>query len=82
MKTFISVLKQPSIRMRWNLEVLKNGFANEGLGLNGELPHWESLQPSGLLEGHEGGLVRGQSLADGAGLLWAEVQRNVLLALK
>jgi hypothetical protein len=26
--------------------------------------------------------VRGQSLADGAGLLWAEVQRNVLLALK
>jgi hypothetical protein len=50
---------------------------NKTSGANGE-----SFQPSGLFEGHQGSLMRGQSLADGAGLLWAQVQGDVLLALK
>jgi hypothetical protein len=54
----------------------------EKLSFDSKLPHGESFQPSGLFEGHQGSLVRGQSLADGAGLLWAQVQGDVLLALK
>ena len=46
-----------------------------------ELPLGEGLQSAVLLGRLEAGLVSGQSLADGSGLLGAEVQGDVLLAL-
>jgi hypothetical protein len=62
---------------------LKKEFAAEEiLCFDGKLSLGESFQPPGLFQGFEAGFVWGQSLADGAGLLGAEVQRNVLLALK
>lgn len=51
------------------------------LSFDSELPLWEGLQPAGLFRGLEAGLVGGQSLADGPGLLGAEVEGDVLLAL-
>ena len=49
---------------------------------DGELPLGEGLQSALLLGRLQAGLVSGQSLADGAGLLGAEVEGDVLLALK
>jgi hypothetical protein len=65
------------------LQIEKKEFeAEESLCFHGELPLGEGFQPPGFFQGFEAGFVRGQSLADGAGLLGAEVQGNVLLALK
>ncbi len=52
------------------------------LDLDGVLPAGERPPLAQLPGGLDGGLVRGQGLADGAGLLRAQVQGLVLLALK
>ena len=52
------------------------------LSFNGELPLGEGLQPPGLLLRLEALLEGGEGLADGAGLLGAQVQGDVLLALE
>lgn len=51
------------------------------LSLNGVLPLGELGALSLLLQRETGGVPGGQGLAHGAGLLGAEVQRDVLLAL-
>jgi hypothetical protein len=67
--------------LRTSMLVKKYAGRLEKLSFDSELPHGESFQPSGLFEGHQGSLVRGQSLADGVGLLWAQVQGDVLVGL-
>ncbi len=47
-----------------------------------KLSLWKCTHPPELPGSLDGGLVLGKCLAHGTGLLWAEIQRLVFLALK